>query len=45
MARKLIIDGNAVYELDENCMLTKQLEQKERTNRNHKPNVTKKGKK
>ena len=26
MSRKLIIDGNAVYELDENCMLKKGLE-------------------
>ena len=26
MRRKLIIDGNAVYELDENCMLKKRLE-------------------
>lgn len=26
MSRKLIIDGNAVYELDENCMLEKRLE-------------------
>lgn len=26
MTRKLIIDGNAVYELDENCMLKKKLE-------------------
>lgn len=26
MSRKLIIDGNAVYELDENCMLKKKLE-------------------
>ena len=26
MSRKLIIDGNAVYELDENCMLNKRLE-------------------
>lgn len=26
MSRKLIIDGNAVYELDENCMLKKRLE-------------------
>lgn len=25
MARKLIIDGNAVYEIDENCMLKKRL--------------------
>lgn len=27
MKRKLIIEGNAVYELDENCMLTKRLEE------------------
>ena len=26
MSRKLIIDGNPVYELDENCMLKKRLE-------------------
>lgn len=26
MGRKLIIDGNAVYELDENCMMKKRLE-------------------
>ena len=26
MSRKLIIDGNAVYELDEDCMLKKRLE-------------------
>ena len=26
MSRKLIIDGNAVYELDENCILKKRLE-------------------
>lgn len=26
MSRKLIIDRNAVYELDENCMLKKRLE-------------------
>lgn len=27
MHRKLIIDGNAVYELDEECMLQKRLDQ------------------
>ena len=27
MDRRLIIDGNAVYEIDENCMLKKQLEE------------------
>ena len=26
MSRKLIIDGNAVYEIDENCMLKKHLD-------------------
>ena len=25
MSRKLIIDGNAVYEIDEKCMLKKKL--------------------
>ena len=29
MDRKLIIDGNAVYEIDENFMLKKQMEGKE----------------
>ena len=29
MSRKLIIDGNAVYELDENCMLKKRIDTKE----------------
>ena len=33
MSRKLIIDGNAVYELDENCMLKKRLED-EQTEKN-----------
>lgn len=28
MDRKLIIDGNAVYEIDENCMLKKQMEER-----------------
>ena len=28
MDRRLIIDGNAVYEIDENCMLKKQLAEK-----------------
>lgn len=31
MNRKLIIDGNAVYEIDETCMLKKQLEEKKET--------------
>lgn len=29
MSRKLIIDGNAVYEIDEDCMLKKRLNEKE----------------
>ena len=29
MKRKLIIDGNAVYELDEKCMLKKRLDKEE----------------
>ena len=29
MNRKLIIEGNAVYELDENCMLKKRLDTQE----------------
>lgn len=28
MSRKLIIDGNAVYEIDEECMLKRQLNEK-----------------
>ncbi len=36
MKRKLIIDGNAVYEIDEDCMLRKRMdenkEKKEDTN-------------
>lgn len=28
MKRRLIIEGNAVYEIDEECMLKKQREQK-----------------
>lgn len=35
MDRKLIIDGNAVYELDEKCMLKKQLNSGEKKE-NHK---------
>ncbi len=30
MNRKLIIDGNAVYEIDEKCMLGKRLEEEEK---------------
>ena len=30
MSRKLIIDGNAVYELDENCILKKRIDTEER---------------
>lgn len=30
MSRKLIIDGNAVYEIDEDCMLKRRLIEPER---------------
>ena len=30
MKRKLIIDGNAVYEIDEDCMLGKQVAEEEK---------------
>lgn len=30
MNRKLIIDGNAVYEIDEECMLRRRLDQESR---------------
>ena len=34
MKRKLIIDGNAVYEIDENCMLINRLDkEKEKIDR------------
>ncbi|OUP80037.1 hypothetical protein B5F07_21245 [Lachnoclostridium sp. An169] len=29
MSRKLIIDGNAVYEIDEECMLQKRVDSRE----------------
>ena len=32
MNRKLIIDGNAVYEIDKDCMLKKRLDKKEKEN-------------
>lgn len=31
MNRKLIIDGNAVYEIDEECMLGRRMKEEERT--------------
>lgn len=45
MKRKLIIDGNAVYEIDEDCMLKKRMdkEQSRNTNRTgHSQNKNKK---
>ncbi len=36
MKRKLIIDGNAVYELDEECMLKKRIEKEEKERREYK---------
>ena len=44
MRRKLIIDGNAVYEIDEDCMLKRRLkekEKKEKENGNQKANRAK----
>lgn len=44
MRRKLIIDGNAVYEIDEDCMLKrrrKEKEKKEKENGNQKANQAK----
>lgn len=34
MARKLIIDGSAVYELDEECMLQKRLDEEKKEKNN-----------
>lgn len=31
MNRRLIIDGNAVYEIDEECMLGRRMEEEEKT--------------
>lgn len=46
MKRKLIIDGNAVYEIDEECMLKKRLnedekrkEEKNRDSQNHRNQI------
>lgn len=38
MKRKLIIDGNAVYEIDEECMIKKRLNEKSRTEEPKKDN-------
>lgn len=40
MNRKLIIDGNAVYEIDESCMLKKRIEQKEKNQMEEEKNTT-----
>lgn len=34
MKRKLIIDGNAVYEIDEDCMLKKRMDKEQPRNVN-----------
>ncbi len=41
MGRKLIIDGNAVYEIDEECMLKRRVDkaQDDRKNRENKPGM------
>lgn len=40
MSRKLIIDGNAVYEIDEECMLKKRLDEKDMEEQTQKDNYT-----
>lgn len=39
MNRKLIIDGNAVYEIDEECMLQKRIKNMEEGKKNQKESV------
>lgn len=41
MNRKLVIDGNAVYEIDEECMLKKRIdENKNKTDRESEKNTS-----
>lgn len=42
MGRKLIIDGNAVYELDEECMLKKKIEVEKEKQENEKKGMEQK---
>ena len=42
MGRKLIIDGNAVYELDEECMLKKKIEEEKKKQKNEKKGMEQK---
>ena len=42
MDRKLIIDGNAVYELDEDCMLKKKIEEEKEKKENEKKGMEQK---
>lgn len=46
MKRRLIIDGNAVYEIDENCMLQRRIEEDEQNRQKEKahPNANKEAK-
>ncbi|MDO4440160.1 MAG: hypothetical protein Q4B74_03450 [Eubacteriales bacterium] len=46
MKRRLIIDGNAVYEIDENCMLQRRIEKDEQNRQKEKahPNANKEAK-
>ena len=39
MKRKLIIDGNAVYEIDENCMLKNRKRKTEKRSGRKKPGI------
>lgn len=43
MKRRLIIDGNAVYEIDENCMLQRRIEKEEKNRQKERvhPNANK----
>ncbi len=43
MKRRLIIDGNAVYEIDENCMLQRRIEKEEKNRQRERvhPNANK----
>ena len=43
MRRKLIIDGNAVYEIDEDCMLKKRLDVNGEKDLNENKNGERKG--
>lgn len=43
--RRLIIDGNAVYEIDENCMLKREVKKEHTEERQETGHASKEGKK